>query len=225
MSEPRRFDPTKAELKKLYQQHTMQEIADMHGVSQEIVRRRIHEYDIAARKTGPSRAFKPSKDELAALYQTLSMAQIAEHYGVGETVVFKRIKEHGITLRGFELGGHRTKTGKKFSQEHRENISTAQLALGRVGERNPRWKGGSTEENLRLRRTGAFKKWKKTSLERAGNKCQQCGALGGRICECCGVKVTLHVHHVKSFADHPALRFDPENSEVLCPKCHLSRHK
>lgn len=225
MSEARRFDPSREELKKLYQQYTMQEIADKHGVSQEIVRRRVHEHGIPARKTGPSRGFNPSKDELEALYQTMSIAQVAEHYGVGQTVVFKRIKEHGITLRGFELGGHRKKTGKKFSDTHRENLSKAIEALGLSGDRNPRWKGGTTEENLRLRRTGAFKKWKKASLERAGNKCQECGALGGRICECCGTKVTLHVHHVKPFATHPALRFDPENSEVLCPKCHLSRHK
>lgn len=224
MSGNRQFDPNKVELKKLYQNYTLQEIADMYGVSQELVRRRIHEYDIAARKTGPSRSFRPSKDELEILYQTMSMAQIAEHFGVGETVVFKRIKEYGVTLKGFESGGHRAKTGKKFSDEHRKNLSSS--LIGKMaGEGNPRWKGGSTEENLRLRRTGAYIKWKKSSLERAGNKCQECGALGGNICECCGTKVILHVHHVKPFAKHPELRFDPANSEVLCPKCHRSRHK
>jgi predicted DNA-binding protein YlxM (UPF0122 family) len=224
MNGARVFAPTKGELKELYQQYTMQEIADMHGVSQEIVRRRIHEYDIAARKTGPSRAFRPSKDELDTLYQTMSMAQIAEHFGVGETVVFKRLKEYGITLRGFEGGGHRKKTGKKFTQEHCANLS-ASLTGKMAGEGNPRWKGGSTEENLRLRRTGAYIKWKRGALQLAGNKCQQCGAPGGEICECCGTKMVLHVHHVKPFAQHPEQRFDPANSEVLCPKCHRSRHK
>lgn len=225
MDEGRKFNPSKEELKKLYQNHTLQEIAAKFGVCQETVRKRIKEHDIAARKTGPSRRFKPDAAELEALYQTMSMAQIAEHYGVGETVVFKRLKEHGISLNGFESGGHRKKTGKVFSDEHKENLSVALTAYGLSGERNPRWKGGTTEENLRLRRTGAYVKWKKQALALADHKCQQCGAVGGTICDCCGTKVTLHVHHVEPFATHPERRFDPSNSEVLCPRCHRSRHK
>jgi excisionase family DNA binding protein len=224
MENTTRFDPPKDELKELYQNYTLQEMADLYGVSQELVRRRVHEHGIPARKTGPSRSFKPEKSELERLYQTMSMAQIAEHYGVGETVVFKRLKENGITLKGFESGGHRKKTGRVFTDAHKGNLSDS-LTGRMAGEQNPRWKGGTTEENLRLRRTGAYIKWKKASLERAGHKCEECGALHGAICECCGTKVNLHVHHMQSFAKFPALRFDPTNSEVLCPKCHRTRHK
>ena len=66
--------------------------------------------------------------------------------------------------------------------------------------------------------------WKIESKKRAGNRCEGCGVENGSMCECCGTKITLHCHHLKSFAKHPELRFDPENSEVLCPKCHYSRH-
>lgn len=224
MVQERIFDPSKEELKKLYQNYTMHEIGAMYGVNAETVRKRVHEHGIAARKTGPSRNFRPPKEELASLYQTMSMAQIAEHYGVGETIVFKRIKEHGITLHGFENGGHRKKTGKVFTKEHRENLSIAQAARSASGYRPPSWKGGVTEENLRLRRTGAYVRWKKDSLERAGNKCEMCGVANGTVCECCGTRIVLHAHHIKPFATFPEGRFDPQNSEVLCPKCHGIRH-
>src|SRR5690349_18351626 len=51
-----------------------------------------------------------------------------------------------------------------------------------------------------------------------------CGVENGTACECCGAQVRLHVHHVESFAKVPERRFDPNNSEILCPKCHHSRH-
>lgn len=221
----RKFDPTREELKGLYQQYTLQEIANRFEVSQETVRKRLHELGLEARRTGPARRFKPSAEELERLYQTMSMREIADAYGVGETVVFNRLKEHGIVLSGFENGGHRKKTGKIFSETHRDNLAKSLRAIGRGGAANPRWNGGTTDENLRLRRSGAYAEWKRKALELRGSKCQECGINNRHVCECCGTLVVLHVHHVKSFADYPDIRFDPQNSEVLCPKCHWTRHK
>lgn len=218
----RRFNPTKQELEQLYQFHSCARIGEMHGVNAETVRKRLHEHGIASMKRGGRRSFDPPKDVLESLYQKMSMREIAEHFGVGETVVHKRLKEHGIELDTHK--NHRLKPGRVFSESHKANIRQAQINLGLVGEKNPNWKGGLTEVNRRARTGWQAREWREKALERAGYKCQQCGVEHGRICECCGVVVRLHVHHVQSFSKFPEMRYDPENSEVLCPKCHHKEH-
>jgi hypothetical protein len=161
---------------------------------------------------------------LESMYQTMPMKKIAEHFGVGETVVWQRIHEYGIKLNGFE--DKPRSRPKPFSEQHLEAMRVAGMKRrGKwVGQKNPNWRGGRTESNLAARRTGAYKQWKLASLARVGNRCESCGVEKGHVCECCGNKIALHVHHVKSFASHEELRFDPLNSEVLCSKCHHSRH-
>ena len=173
-------------------------------------------------KTGPARTFNPAKDVLNDLYQTMSMLEIAKLFGVGETVVFNRLKEYGIELEQHK--NHRLKTGRVFTEAHKLAISNAHKAKAAYGEKNPNWKGGLATESLRVRGSWQYREWKVNSLARAGNVCECCGVVDGKICECCGVKVKLHVHHIKSFSKFPESRFDPENSEVLCPRCHRERH-
>jgi len=214
---------TKEELAALYADFSTAQIAARFGVGAEIVRLRMVRLGIPRRSRGGRRTFHPNEAELRALYQEKSMNQIAKMYDVGETVVWKRLKEFGIKLRDFEDGGHRKKPGRHFTKEHRDALSRAHEGRA-VGEDHPRWKGGATAKLLRLRATGAYKRWKRDALELRGNACQECGVKNRSECECCGTRVRLHVHHVESFARNEARRFDPTNSEVLCPKCHHSRH-
>lgn len=218
----RRFDPSKEELEQLYQFYSCEKIGKMHGVNAETVRKRLHEHGIAALKRGGRRSFDPPKEVLEELYQTKSMRDIAEHFGVGETVVFKRLKEHGIELK--EHGNHRLKPGRVFTETHKKNIRKVAIERAAYGEKNPNWKGGLTEINRRERTGWEAREWRQQSLERANNRCEDCGVENGSGCECCGTNIKLHVHHIHSFAKHPEIRFDPKNSEVLCPKCHHARH-
>ena len=152
------------------------------------------------------------------------MRDIAKHYGVGETTVWAKIKEFGIKFRGNESGnGHKRKRPPR-TEEHSRKIGQSRTGKY-VGEKAGNWKGGVAQVHNRLRQSNAYQTWKKQALALRGNKCQQCGVEGGKICECCGTSIKLHVHHVKSFAKYPETRFDPENSEVLCPSCHHSRHR
>lgn len=151
------------------------------------------------------------------------MRDIAAHFGVGETVVFKRLKEHGIVLK--EHINHRLKPGRVFSDEHLTKIRAARKDNAKYGEENPNWKGGLTDVNRKLRGSWMFREWKTNSISRAHHKCEQCGVEDGHMCPCCGIRTKLHVHHIKSFSKYPDLRFDPHNSEVLCPKCHHARHQ
>lgn len=212
---------SKKELETLFKTLTCKEIGERYGVGAEIVRRKMHRLGMnPSAKT--RRTFDPPKAELEKLYQTRSMRQIADHFGVGETVVFNRLKEHGIELK--EHINHRLKPGRQFTESHRAAIRDAHRAKAAFGEANPNWKGGLTEINRRIRNSWQFREWKELSLERAGSRCEKCGVSDGHSCECCGTRVKLHVHHIKSFSKFPDLRFDPMNSEVLCPKCHFALH-
>lgn len=44
-------------------------------------------------------------------------------------------------------------------------------------------------------------------------------------CVRCGSTYKLHAHHIKSFKDHPDLRYEVSNGETLCQKCHIRHHK
>lgn len=83
----------------------------------------------------------------------------------------------------------------------------------RVGNRAPRWKGGITPENKRLRHNNAYKNWREEVFIRDDYTCQGCGIRG----------VYLHADHIKPFALFPDLRLDIDNGQTLCVGCHKSK--
>ena len=74
------------------------------------------------------------------------------------------------------------------------------------GSNHHNWKGGTSK------RTHADKKAVKRRVREIGE------------CERCGSREQLHGHHKKSYANHPQLRVDPSNIEVLCASCHAEEH-
>lgn len=75
------------------------------------------------------------------------------------------------------------------------------------GEDHPNWKGGVSKDN---RFTGEYKKWRLRVFVRDDYTCQICNAT----------EVYLHADHIKSYADHPALRYNIDNGRTLCVPCH-----
>lgn len=50
----------------------------------------------------------------------------------------------------------------------------------------------------------------------------------GHRCELCGKELPesmLTVHHIKKRAEHPELRYDKENVQLLCLECHRNLHR
>lgn len=84
---------------------------------------------------------------------------------------------------------------------------------GRTGSSNPNWKGGCSSERQRLYAGSAWRKLRRIVLAR------------DRICTSCGDTTTRHLHHVKPWATHPELRFDPDNVVLLCRTCHHDAHR
>jgi hypothetical protein len=83
------------------------------------------------------------------------------------------------------------------------------------GDKSPKWKGGITPENQRIRGTIEIRLWRESVFSRDNWTCQKCKERGGR----------LHAHHIKNFSQNPELRTSIENGITFCKKCHINYHK
>jgi hypothetical protein len=101
--------------------------------------------------------------------------------------------------------------GVKHSLERRE----ASLKNRLRGDKSPLWKGGVTKEKKHIKMSGEYGIWRQRVFERDNWTCQECNEKGGKI----------NAHHIKRFAFFPELRFDVENGQTLCFKCHMELHK
>lgn len=83
------------------------------------------------------------------------------------------------------------------------------------GENNPNWKGGIKSENDLIRTSQQYKEWRQKVFERDNWTCQKCDKRSKE-----NQYIVIHAHHKKPFAVFPEIRFDIDNGETLCKKCH-----
>jgi len=110
-----------------------------------------------------------------------------------------------------------TESRKKLSEvlkaKNMKRSDEAKKHLSEIhkGERNPQWRGGVTPLHEILRKSPAFRQWRKAVFERDNYTCVLCDKRGGR----------LHPDHIKPFCGHAELRFVLENGRTLCFECHI----
>lgn len=144
-----------------------------------------------------SRAPYRNRAWLERQYVTLNRSadDIAAECGVSASTICRRLKLAGIPVR-----------------------DASASKVGRFGgAKNPAWKGGVTPERQRLYKAGKWVQFARSIYARDNWRCRRCNRTqsGPR---------TLHAHHVKSWAENAALRFDPSNLVTLCSKCHRWVH-
>ena len=108
--------------------------------------------------------------------------------------------------------------GKHFSEEHK-----AKLAEAMKGNNNGMWKGGISEFNDHERKLNNYKivKWRTKILFRDNNTCQNPNCP-----DCNNIRsLSVVAHHIKSFRNFPALRFEISNGITYCKKYHDSLPK
>ncbi len=76
------------------------------------------------------------------------------------------------------------------------------------------WQGGISLGRGNRDARKEYREWRAKVYARCSWTCVDCGYKGKRII----------AHHIKSWADHPELRYDPDNGIVLCRPCHKLRH-
>lgn len=96
-----------------------------------------------------------------------------------------------------------------FTKEYRQKMSIASKKVVAEGRHNF-FIDGRTPENKIQRTSVEMKLWREAVFKRDNWTCQDCGERGGK----------LHAHHVKSFSQHPLLRFEVSNGRTLCIPCH-----
>lgn len=69
-------------------------------------------------------------------------------------------------------------------------------------------------ETAKKRNNYSYRKWRELVLKRDGYTCKICGTTSD-----------LQVHHIKSFAEYPELRFEVGNGMTLCERCHREVHR
>jgi hypothetical protein len=103
---------------------------------------------------------------------------------------------------------------REFTDEH-----IAKLAISnqkKAGKNHWNWRGGTTTENEKIRRSRSYIKWRTKVFERDGFTCQKC-----RKKSKAGERLEIHAHHIKSFAKNKTLRFAVSNGVTLCRACHM----
>lgn len=129
--------------------------------------------------------------------------------------------------RALSLGYGKWMAGKKASAATREKLSIARKgksyseiygpiraveeAAKRKGGNKKRWGGVKTRAALRPYHgaDSVYVDWRTSVFRRDGYKCVRCGAGGA-----------IQAHHVQSWKNFAALRFDVLNGETLCVQCH-----
>ena len=82
------------------------------------------------------------------------------------------------------------------------------------GNQNPRWKGGITPTNRKIRESFEYRAWRISVFRRDKFRCVKCGN-----------KKNIQADHIKPFRDYPELRFKISNGQTLCFPCHILKTK
>lgn len=116
----------------------------------------------------------------------------------------------GYTNRGTFKKGHESLL-KMHSLESRKKMSESQLGrkTSYKGETHWNWKGGISSAD-KLQRQKFRKTMQDRIFIRDNYTCTICEQYGGK----------LQVDHIKSWAEYPLLRFNPNNCRTLCMACH-----
>lgn len=105
----------------------------------------------------------------------------------------------------------RVNTGRTHFRKGFTPWNKGKSAPWATGEKNKNWKGGVTSENERIRKSPAYKEWRKMVFQCDDYTCVLCGVKGG----------DLQADHIKPFSLYPELRLQLSNGRTLCKPCHI----
>ena len=143
----------------------------------------------------------------------------------------KHSKEAIDKMRKIKFGKtHTQESKKKMSLAHKgKKISSEQrlkLSKGKIGNKNPAWKGGIKEVSRTIRKMFESRLWSKYCMERDKYTCQKCKMVGGQL-EVHHIKpfsIILEENNIKSVGDARKCweLWDLNNGLTLCGDCHAS---
>jgi len=194
----------------LYQKHyiehlTTEEIGQLIRCDGRTIRYRLRKYGLRAilndsqyrkGKPNPKNEYPRTQKQLEVL-RISNIGRIPWNKGLGN-------KSFKCLVCGKKVSDKSYRRKKFCSKECKDLYSHLMR-----GENHWNYKG----KNDKLQRTWSqYKEWHRKVLEKDNFTCQVCGKRGGK----------LEVHHIKSFADYPDLRFEVSNGIAVHKTCHLA---
>jgi 5-methylcytosine-specific restriction endonuclease McrA len=121
----------------------------------------------------------------------------------------KKIKKYCSQPCYYEMKRVR-KDRVKLTEEMRERIR-----LSKLGSNNPQWRGGTSPERDKARKTRQYREWRTAVFQRDNYTCQFCGVKSGM-----GKRVNFNADHIIPWWQSIEKRFDLSNGQTLCETCH-----
>jgi hypothetical protein len=129
---------------------------------------------------------------------------------------------HEVWNKGKQTGPNLKARGARPGTANKGSFVKGQAAhnKGRMmpsysGERHPRWKGGLTKIDHKIRSTVAYKQWRMAVLERDHFTCVLCGYVHCKPRD-------IRADHILPFHQYPEVRFEVSNGRALCVPCDLT---
>jgi 5-methylcytosine-specific restriction endonuclease McrA len=137
-------------------------------------------------------------------------------FSLGREVRDSTREKIAAALRGRKQPAEQTEkmvsTLRRLYTDDPERLVRLRAHMDRIrprGENHHNWNVGVSKQRDKEFGSPQYNAFRDSVLERDGYVCQWCGS-----------RKQLQVHHVKPYASHPNLRFDPDNGLTLCVECH-----
>jgi len=139
--------------------------------------------------------------------RNMSVMEIAELVGCKRSNIQYWLNKHKIPTRN---------VSEVRKLKHWGSVGKQNGMYGKIGKRNPNWKGGCSPERQKLYSSTKWKKLVQCVFKRDNYVCQRCGCKKSK-------GNAIHIHHIVSFSKVDS-RMDINNLILLCKKCHSWVH-
>lgn len=184
---------------------SQKELADEYKIDRNTVHRIL-------KNCGVLRNISLDKSEIIKMYSKgLSAPKIAKKLGVSYFPIYDILRKENL-VRSYSqshLGQPAWNKGKKWNDEVRRKISKSRIGKFN-GEKNPNWRGGKKHNSHPARNKMMYKLWEEKVIRKFGSVCQLCGS-----------KERIEVHHIKPLRELKESEwYDENNGLPLCHQCH-----
>ena len=118
------------------------------------------------------------------------------------------------TYEAIRIQASKLKIKSNYDSSQRDEETRKKISASLKGINLDEWDGFKESMNALIRKSVAYKKWRKAVFERDDYTCQKCGKKN----------CYLNAHHIATFAENENKRLDIFNGITLCINCHKEEH-
>ena len=109
------------------------------------------------------------------------------------------------------MGKHHTEETKIKIALAKNGQRSSQQTEFKKGTRPWNYMGGTSTERMKIYNGAEYKQWRRSVWWNSDKKCNDCGEENKKL---------LQADHIQPWATFPKLRYDPDNGQLLCVRCH-----